>query len=372
MPDPDMRLLQVAFAMLKGTTVSLLRVMEERGVSLDDFFSLDTAALGEALGMTRANPFDSYTRDEAVAAAREELKFMERHNISVRFYGEDDYPERLSQLHDAPVALFVLGEADLNAGKAVSVVGTRTPTPYGVGFAQKFVADLAEGAPGALVISGLAYGIDATAHTAALQSGLPTAAVVAHGLGMIYPASHRSLAENILRAGGAIVTEYTHDCKPFRGRFLERNRIVAAMSDATLVVESDVRGGAMSTATVAFNADREVFALPGRVSDRMSSGCNHLIQCQKAQLITSASDMMRTLGWEVREVDKVETATLFPELEEPQKSIYELLQSSSEPVTADAIRAVVGLPIGSLLAVLGEMEFDGLIVRYPSTRFRPA
>ncbi len=366
----DNRILPLAFAMMKGKSMALRRRLDECGLSLEAFFSISIADIAAKLEANPATIPDSFARQEASEAAIRELEFCDRHSIRVLFPHSPEYPLRLLELNDAPTALFALGNTDLNASRTIAFVGTRTPTPYGLTFTRSAVEELRHYSP--IIVSGLAYGIDAAAHTAALTSGLPTIAVVAHGLDTLYPASHRDLARRIISSGGAILSEYPSGIKPFKGNFLERNRIVAALSDACVVAESEIKGGAMSTASVAFDINREVMALPGRTSDRFSSGCNHLIHKNKAWLVGSASDITTILNWQPSDSSFSTSRSLFPDLDEPCSSIYSILEAASEPMTVDQLHARLSIPIASLLAQLGEMEFDGLAVRFPGNRWKNA
>ncbi len=187
---------------------------------------------------------------------------------------------------------------------------------------------------------------------------------------MIYPSAHRELARRIIRQGGAIVSEYPFDSQPYRQRFLERNRIVAALADVTVVAESDIKGGAMSTANTAFSYSRDVMALPGRVTDKLSSGCNHLIRKEKARIITGAADLVELCGWQPLDF-KIDTSqrNLFPELEGEPKLIYETLKYEKEPMQTDRLHQLTLIPIARMLALLGEMEFDGIVIRHPGSRY---
>lgn len=295
---------------------------------------------------------------------------MERHGIVSLSLTDEDYPSRLSDIDRAPVTLFCLGKADLDADRIMSIVGTRHATAYGVRYVAKLVEDLAPYFPGMVIVSGLALGIDSAAHEAALKAGLPTVAVVAHGLNTIYPSQNRDLAKRIIASGGAIISEYPSGVTPYKSRFLERNRIVATMTDAVLVAESADKGGAMSTAAVASSYGRELLALPGRIGDEMSAGCNRLIRSQKALMAGSAADLMSMLGWEPKNVTVApKQRDLFPELDGPQKLIYDALRFSHDPIAVDAIRERSGLQIHDLMAHLGEMEFDGIVERLPGNRF---
>ncbi len=365
----DPRLLPLAFSMMRHSDMRLLRHLQEQGIGMREFFGLPDHELAEKAGLRTVSKLDDLSRREAVGRAAEELDFCDRHRIRVLLPDDDCFPSRLLELPDSPTALFQLGECDLNARRVVSVVGTRTPTPYGLHFAATLVEDIAS-IGRTLIVSGLAYGIDTAAHQASLEAGLPTVAVVAHGLDTIYPASNRDLARRIVKEGGAVVSEYPHGEKPYRGRFLERNRIVAALADACVVVESEVKGGAMSTASVAFGLDREVMALPGRISDKFSAGCNHLIGRNRAWLINGGRDLARIMNWKSEcGVDAAGTRSLFPELDEPQRSIYDALAGSMEPLSIDELHQRLSLPVAVLMAQLGEMEFDGLVMKYPGNRY---
>ncbi|MDE7350647.1 MAG: DNA-processing protein DprA [Muribaculaceae bacterium] len=364
------RLLGMALSFVPGMNAQFVRHMEEAGVGLEEFFSSEQQELAARLNIP-ANPMlDRMMRDEALFKARKESEFMERHSIISLSLTDGDYPSRLVDIEKAPVTLFKLGAADLDAEKILSIVGTRHATAYGTRYVASLVEDLAPYFPDMVIVSGLALGIDSAAHEAALKAGLPTVAVVAHGLNTIYPAQNRDLAKRIIAAGGAIVSEYPSGVTPYRSRFLERNRIVATMTDAVLVAESADKGGAMSTAAVASSFGRELLALPGRIGDEMSAGCNRLIRSQKALMAGSAADMISMLGWQPKNLPVApRQRDLFPELEGAQKLIYDALRQAQQPMPVDALRDRTGLPIHDLMASLGEMEFDGILERIPGNRF---
>lgn len=372
----DTKLLEykVALSLMKGVTTEYIRHLESCGVTPADYFILSDKELGEALNLRNFNNHtDRYHRDEALFMARKEVANMQKHHIRGLFLGDDDYPWRLEELPDAPVLLYLLGNADLNVEHPISIVGTRKCTATGVDFTRKLTSELAGYFSDLLVISGLAYGIDAAAHKAALENGLTTIAVVAHGLDIIYPAQHRELAKTIIRSGGGIISEYPFGTTPYRGRFLERNRIVAGLSDAVTVIESDVKGGAMSTASLAFNYNKDVFAMPGRISDIASSGCNHLIRRQKAHLLTSAADIIEVTDWTPLGLQiNPGTRSLFPELDGDAKRIYDHLRFSSEPQATDTLHHTLHIPMPALMTLLGELEFDGVITKLPGNRYEPA
>lgn len=364
------RLLGMALSFVPGMNAAFVRHMEEAGVGVEEFFISSQQELSIRLNMGVSPMLDRMVRDEALFKARKESEFMERHGIISLSLTDDDYPSRMTDIDKAPVSLFKLGNANLEAEKMLSIVGTRHATAYGTRYVAKLVEDLAPYFPEMVIVSGLALGIDSAAHEAALKAGLPTVAVVAHGLNTIYPSQNRDLAKRILAAGGAIISEYPSGVTPYRSRFLERNRIVATMTDAVLVAESADKGGAMSTAAVASSYGRELLALPGRIGDEMSAGCNRLIRSQKALMAGNAADMIAMLGWKPQAVAVASRQRdLFPELTGPQKLVYDALRQAQEAMAVDALRERTGLPIHDLMAHLGEMEFDGILERLPGNRF---
>lgn len=368
----DDRLLveKIALSLTKGIHAEIIRKMEDVGIEIRDFLEMPSVQLCDQLSISRSNIFSKASREEAYSKAWEELKFVKKHNISVLYIGDDDYPQRLKECYDAPVVIYMLGEADLNAEKMVSVVGTRRATQYGANFSNLMIKDLAESLQGDLtIVSGLAYGIDALAHTASLQYDVPTIGVLAHGLNMIYPAAHRDLAHRIVKSGGCLITEYSSTQKALRSHFLERNRIVAGLCDVSVVVESDIKGGAMSTAQRALEYNREVMALPGRINDEMSRGCNHLIRKNKASVITCATDLLEQMNWFTKGLNlTARQRVLFPELADEEKMIYVLLRMTDKDFTIDELHQQLCIPMPKLQVHLMEMEFNGIIVRCPGNK----
>lgn len=371
--SPSDQLHSIAFSLTKGASATLLERMEETNISLNQFFSLPSHELVRLLGCNEKFVPRLDARLEGMDKAHNELKFVTNNNITVLQLGKHYYPKRLAECIDAPPVIYMLGKVDLNYPCIMAVVGTRRCTSVGVEFIDKAIGELVANGIRPLIVSGLAYGIDTAAHEAALKYQLPTIAVVAHGLDTIYPSANRHLARNIIKSGGAVISEYPSKTQPFRPRFLERNRIVAGLSDITLVVESEIKGGAMSTARLAFEYDREVAALPGRFSDIMSAGCNHLININRATLVSSANDIMTLMNWKPTTSPgnrhNIEPS-LFQQLEGDYKVICDLLQNSATPLELSEIQYSLGLPVGQLITLLGEMEFDGLIVKLPGNKFR--
>lgn len=361
---------KIALSLTKGMTAPVVRELECRGVSPEDFFRKDTPELLRDLGLSGHRLFGRSDRDEALFRARKEMEHMDRHKIRFHFLLDDDYPSRLGEIHDAPVCLYQLGEAEIDVPHIISVVGTRRPSAYGLGFTKTLITDLSSYFPDLVVVSGLAYGIDVAAHNASLEAKLPTVAVVAHGLDRIYPADHRDVARSIVRNGGAIVTEYPFGVSAYRPHFLERNRIIAALSDITVVSETPLRGGSMSTANTAGLYSREVMALPGRTTDENSAGCNMLIRTHKAHLIGCAADLVELSGWKIAGTPSSSLKrNLFPELDGEARIVYDVVRFSQEPLHIDRISVLTQIPVPGLMALLGELEFEGIVIRHPGNRF---
>lgn len=298
-----------------------------------------------------------------VEFAEKEMGFIESKNIRLICLGDKEYPYRLAECSDAPLVLHSLGNADLNARHIVSIVGTRHASEYGKELCENFVADLARFAPGTLIVSGLAYGIDVCAHRAALKAGLPTIGVLAHGLDHIYPGAHRTTAKQMLGQGG-LLTEFMSGTNSLPQFFVQRNRIVAGISDATVVVESASKGGSLITASLASSYARDCFAFPGRVNDQYSQGCNELVSRNKAALITSAYDFVEAMNWEPATVKKSaeELQTeLFPDLSPEESAVIDALRESGDGLQVNQLVVKLNIPINRLLPLLFEMEMKGYV-----------
>ena len=287
---------------------------------------------------------------DAMKRAEFELKFMEEHQIRALTMMDDDYPQRLSECSDAPIVLYYKGNADLNQAKIVSIVGTRRITTYGQDLIRRFIADLKTYCPQVLIVSGLAYGVDINAHRQALENGYPTIGVLAHGLDQIYPYHHRDTAAKMLNQGG-LLTEFMSQTNADKPNFVRRNRIVAGMADATILVESAEKGGGLITCEIAQSYNRAVFAFPGNVKAEFSKGCNNLIRDNGAGLISNAKDFVNAMGWqdEVRLQEALSNGierNLFPDLTPEEQQIVNLLQ---------------GITIGQLTAHLFQLEMKGIV-----------
>lgn len=308
-----------------------------------------------------------------LARAEEEQRWCEDNGVRIVTIDSDDYPCRMRHCADAPLALFVRGNGDLNAPHALNMVGTRKSTPYGKDVVDKMVGDLQSLCPDLLLISGLAYGTDINAHRAALRCGMPTVGVVAHGQDTIYPQLHRKEAEQMAEEGGAVVTEYFHGTRPEARNFLQRNRIIAAMSDATIVIESASHGGGLVTARLAQDYGRDVFAIPGPIHAEYSQGCNNLIRDNKAALITSAADIVNAMMWQ--DAAKAAKArrqgierTLFPELSPEEELIVNALKEHGDSQT-NLLAAYTALPIGTIVAAMFKLEMKGVVTSLAGNQY---
>ena len=299
---------------------------------------------------------------EAFARAEREMEFVEKNGLVCLTPDSKDYPRRLYQCPDAPLALFYRGNTALNRRRVVSMVGTRRASDYGTKFCADFLHDLSTLCPDILIVSGLAYGIDIHSHRAALANGMDTVGVLAHGLDRIYPSSHRKTAVAMLSQGG-LLTEFLSGTEPDGYHFVSRNRIVAGMCDATIVVESAKKGGALITAGLAVDYNRDCFAVPGRVGDALSEGCNALIRDQKAALLQSAEEFLKAMGWQPSAQSagegKAVQCELFPELSPEEDRIVCLLAKGGKQ-HIDVLAREAELPVSRVSALLFELEMKGV------------
>ncbi|TNF28416.1 MAG: DNA-protecting protein DprA [Bacteroidetes bacterium] len=294
--------------------------------------------------------------------AQQEVDFAEKNNVRVISFLDEDYPSRLKHCDDAPVVLYVKGNGNINCERSVAVVGTRNATRYGKEMTEKLVEELS--VPRVTIVSGLAYGIDIAAHRAALKNSIPTIACLAHGLDRIYPQLHTQVANEMLD-NGALITDFPIGTKPDRENFPKRNRIVAGMADATIVVEASAKGGALITAELANGYNRDVFALPGRIGDEFSEGCNRLIMQLKAALITSGNDVLKAMNWdEATKVAKPQPQRkLLINLSAEQEKVVSVLREQNH--TIDRLTVLSGLPMSKVASVLLELEFEGIVSTLP-------
>ncbi|MGZ5190824.1 MAG: DNA-processing protein DprA [Flavisolibacter sp.] len=319
----------------------------------------------EGIGTVRARSIKEF---DAFKTAEDEIKFIEKYKIKTLFITDPDYPKRLLNCYDSPTILFYKGAADLNASRILAIVGTRTNTEYGKQFTEKLVKDLED--QNIIIISGLAFGIDAIAHKSALKNNIPTVGVVGHGLDKMYPYEHTGMAKEIMKQGGGILSEFFSGTKPDKHHFPLRNRIVAGLSDATVLVETHVKGGSMITAKLADAYNRDVFAVPGRTNDKASSGCNHLIKHNKAIMLTDSDELLDVMGWkEKRKNASKKQRELFIELSAEEKLVLQLLQEK-EKVHIDEINLNSGLNSSAVAAAILNLELQNIIASLPGKMYR--
>ena len=301
---------------------------------------------------------------QALKRAEAEYAWAMEHQVQILTLNSEHYPRQLAECDDAPLVLFYRGTANLNAPHIVSVIGTRKATRYGEDLINRFCQDLKAQCPDVVVVSGLAYGVDIMAHRAALNNGLDTVGVVAHGLDDLYPAHHRSTAIKMLQQGG-LLTEFMTQTRPEKMNFVRRNRIVAGMANATVLVESAVKGGGLITISLARSYGRETFAFPGAVGAVYSEGCNRLIRDNGAQLITSATDFLQAMNWiDYNEIEKTRQQgierQLFPDLSEEEQRVVQILQEEND-LQMNLLAVKTNISIPKLSGLLFSLEMKGII-----------
>ncbi|NND63756.1 MAG: DNA-protecting protein DprA [Flavobacteriaceae bacterium] len=317
----------------------------------------------EGIGGSRLNGLDSKV---LLKVAEDEIRFIEEQKIDCHYFKAATYPERLKQCVDGPILIFSKGNINLNNRKILSIVGTRRVTSYGVKFCERFIEEISPLNP--IIVSGFAYGVDITAQLAAVNRRLQTIGCLAHGFNEIYPRNHRRYVEAIENHGG-FLTEFWSDDPFDRNNFLKRNRIIAGMTEATIVIESAEKGGSLVTADIANSYNRDVFAVPGRSTDKQSIGCNNLIKSQQAHLLTSAADLIYILGWDLNHDRKpTRQLELFKDLSEEQHKIYHYLKEHDKK-HLDLIALECNLPAYKVASTLLEMELMGLILPLPGKQF---
>ncbi|WP_459210304.1 DNA-processing protein DprA [Aquimarina rhabdastrellae] len=298
-------------------------------------------------------------------AAENELRFIYDEHINYSCYDESNYPERLKHCHDSPVVLFNKGNINLEKQKIISIVGTRKATSYGIQFCEQLIEEISVLNP--VIVSGFAYGIDITAHKAAIKNNLQTIGCLAHGLNQIYPKAHAAYVNEVLSNGGFFTDFWSTDVFD-RKNFLGRNRIIAGLSEATIVIESAEKGGSLVTAQMANSYHREVFAVPGRNTDSMSKGCNTLIKTQQAHLLTSVSDLIYILNWDITKDKKPKQQELFVSLTEKEQVVYDFLKTNGKELL-DVIAIQCKIPTYSLATLLLNMELKGVVQPLPGKIF---
>ena len=357
---------RIAFSLIRGNNRIIATELLSRIGTEEGFFNASSRLLEMQIGKKSKFTDNSY-RNQLLDKARKEVEFINKNNISPIYFKDENYPQRLLDCDDAPLMLYTLGICDINNSHLISIVGTRHATHYGVDMTERIIEGLAKRLDNIIIVSGLAYGIDIAAHRAALKNGIPTIAVLAHGLNTIYPAAHRNVAAEMIKQNGMLVTDYTSTDNIHRGNFLARNRIVAGLCDCIIVAESAEKGGAIVTAGIADGYNRDVLVLPGRANDPYSQGCNKLIASGRGALISSAQDVIDTMRWTAKPQEG-EQSEMFADLNEDEQKILNFI--GDNPLSSiNELSIGIDIPISKLTSTLIDMEFRGLIVNYPGGRY---
>ena len=320
----------------------------------------------EGIGTVRAKSIKNFTD---LSGAEEEIRFIEKYKITPLFITSNDYPKRLLNCYDSPALLYYRGNADLNSSRIIAVVGNRNNSEYGKAVCEKLIEDIST--ENILVVSGLAFGIDTIAHRAALKNNLQTLGVLAHGLDRIYPPQNKTLAKQMTGQGG-LLTDFISNTNPDKQNFPKRNRIVAGICDAIIVIESGIKGGSLITAELGNGYNKDVFAIPGRTNDSKSEGCNYLIKNNKAALINNAADLLENMGWAAqKKAGPVKQRELFIELLPDEKNIVDILQQK-ESIQIDELYLKSGLSSSAVAAALLMLEMQGVVIAAPGKVYRLA
>ena len=360
-------LYKVALSLLKGVGDITARNLVSYCGGVEAVFNASEAKLLKVPGIGEIlTNLIVESKAEALEKAEAELKFIEKHKIQVLFYTDKSYPQRLLNCYDAPSLLYYIGNTDLNNTKIISIVGTRNATEYGKSVCEKLVETLAP--YNVLVVSGLAYGIDVCAHKKCVEVGLPTVGVLAHGLDTLYPSQHKNVAKHMV-ANGGLLTDYPSNTKFVSANFPSRNRIVAGISDATIVIETKPKGGSVITAELADSYNKDVFAIPGNIDKPYSQGCNFLIKTNKAALLDDVEELPEILGWKNKTITKPKQHELLIDLTEAEKQVFDLLKATGE-MRIDEIVFQSQLSSSEVAANLLNLEFKGAVKSLPGKVYR--
>ncbi|WP_082915386.1 DNA-processing protein DprA [Arachidicoccus ginsenosidimutans] len=357
---------QIALTLVPSIGVVTAKKLIEHFGDAQTIFSANKKDLRDA-GIA-SDAIESIKTFDDFSKVDEEILFIKKYKIQTFFITQKDYPQRLLNCYDPPVLLYYKGNSNLNDEKIVSIIGTRNNTPYGKKTAEEIVEKLS--VQNILIVSGLAYGIDTIAHKAALKNNLQTIGVLANGLKTIYPSENKKLAEEMLAQGG-LLSEFSHDTKPDRYNFPRRNRIVAGMADATIVVETSRKGGSMITAEIANSYGREIFAVPGRIGDEKSNGCNYLIQSNKAQIFTDTEQFLYAMNWNNSKKKPKQQTMIFADLSLNEQKVVDVLRTN-EALHIDTLKASCGLSSGELASAMLTLELAGIIVSLPGKLYQLA
>ncbi len=358
------KIYQVAVGLIPGVGAATTKTLISYCGSAEQIFKTPKGKLKNIPGIG-AVTIENIQNTSVLHEAEKIVKRAEKLETQILFYTDADYPTRLKQIPDAPTLLYYKGSAAINPSKSIAIVGTRKATEYGKSVVRKLLEDIASYKP--LVVSGLAYGIDIQAHRDALEIGLETIGIMANGTNIIYPSVHKNTASKMLEQGG-LMSEYTFDSIAEPMRFPARNRIIAGMTDATIVIEATQSGGALITAEIANSYDREVLAVPGRVSDLTSEGCNNLIRQNKAHVYTGASDLIELLNWDITPSQQAHKHIILADLEEDELMIYAVL-TDNEGIHIDELSWKSQLSMQKISSILLGMEFKGIVKALPGKKF---
>ena len=361
----DSSLYTIALTQVNGIGAVQAKQLIEQFGSAEAVFNAPVKALAaiEGFGELKAHAIKKFSDFKSI---EDEIEFCHFHHINTLCLTDAAYPKRLLNCFDAPTVLYYRGTADLNTARIISIVGTRVNSDYGKQLTEQIVKELA--AQNVLIISGMAFGIDAIAHKAALQNDLATVGVLAHGLDTIYPSQHTNLAKEMLNNGG-LLTEFPRFTKPDKHNFPRRNRIVAGMADGCIVIETAAKGGSMITAELTYDYNRDLFAVPGRVTDSKSMGCNKLIQQNKAAIFTTTEQMMEVLGWQQKKITAKKQREMFVELSADEQTIVAILQSK-ETVHIDEIYLTSKLSSSSVAVAMLNLELQNMLMCLPGKMYR--
>lgn len=355
---------EIALSQIPGLNISIVKsLMELTGSAKYIFSDKHISKIAELEESVKKNILNK----DYLERADREIEFCEKYKLKALFIDDPEYPKRLLECNDAPLILYCKGDIDYNAKRIISIVGTRKATIHGEELTEKIVYDLSQHIPNLIVVSGLAFGIDICAHKSAIKNKLKTAAVLAHGFQEIYPPHHRNYAIDIIEHG-CLITEFQYGTPSLQYQFLKRNRIIAGLSDACLVIESAKQGGSMKTADNALSYNRELFACPGRPTDIWSSGCNALIKDNRAILAESAEDIIKGMNWDINSFAKEKNQRLFPNITENQQKVFDSLPSG-EQINISEIVYASNLSISEVLSDLMQMEMLDMVRSMPGGHY---
>jgi DNA processing protein len=367
MENPENLAYKIAISLIPGIGSVTARNLIAYVGSVEGVFQEKEKNLMKIPGIGEVNA-QRVVRQNVLERAKREVDFIIKNRIQTFFYLDENYPTRLKGCSDSPIILYFKGNADLNERRIISVVGTRNATNYGKEICDELIRSFSEKSYRILVVSGLAYGIDVHAHKACLKYNIPTVGVFAHGLDVVYPSLHAPVASKMLENGG-LISDFISEIKIDRQNFLRRNRIIAGMADATIIVESAEKGGALVTADIANSYNRDVFAFPGRSTDVYSRGCNKIIKLNEAILVETQADIEKAMNWDIKTpTNRAYQTSLFVELTPEEQKLVDLLKGGDRFV--DEITIETQLPMSKVSALLLGLEFKGMIVSLPGKMYR--